>query len=74
MKSETKVIFYKNRKSMEKGLEIMQKEGWEVVSTETVKGNYGCLKVSCLGCLFLPLALLGKSNDEYKVHYKREVN
>lgn len=72
MPTETKVIFYKSRRSMEHGLQKMQDEGWKVISTETIKGNYSCLKVSCLGCLFLPLALLGRSGDEYKVQYQRE--
>ena len=72
-KYETTVVFYQGRKSMEKGIRKMQKKGWEVVGSELVPGHYGCLKTGCLGILFLPLALLGRKPDQYKVEYRRPI-
>jgi len=71
MEHETKVEFYKNRKAMQKGINKMQKGGWEVVDTEAVQQGYGCFKTGCLGCLFFPLALLGRKPEQYKVQYRR---
>jgi hypothetical protein len=68
---ETKVVFYKNRRAMQRGIKKMQGRGWEVVDTEVVERGYGCIKTGCLGCLFLPLALLGRKPEEYKVQYRR---
>ncbi|MFX1499360.1 MAG: hypothetical protein ACFFDH_00185 [Promethearchaeota archaeon] len=58
---------------MQQQVEIMQAEGWEVISSEVVKGDYKAGKTCCLGCLFLPLALLGKGEDKFKVQYRREI-
>jgi len=71
MQYETKVLFYDNEKAMQKGIAKMQKKGWEVVDTEVVEQGYGCLKTGCFGLLFLPLALLGKKSNRYKVVYRR---
>lgn len=57
---------------MNNGIANMQASGWEVLETETLSGNYGCAKTACFGCLFLPLALLGKKSDQFKVVYKRK--
>ena len=73
MAYETKVEFYKDKKAMQKGIAKMQKQGWEVVHTEAVEQGYGAGKTCCLGCLFFPLALLGRKPEQYKVQYRREV-
>lgn len=73
MQYETCVEFYKDEKSMRKGINKMQKKGWEVVDTEAVEQGYGVVKTCCLGCLFLPLALLGRKPHQYKVQYRRLV-
>ena len=71
--SETKIVFYNSQHKMQKGIESMQKNGWEVLHTEVIKGNYEMGKTCCLGCLFLlPLALLGRGSDKYKVQYRRK--
>jgi len=49
----------------------MEKQGWEVMSTEISDQGYGCLKTGCLGLLFLPLALLGKKRARHKVTYRK---
>ena len=57
---------------MQKGIRQMQRGGWEVAHTEVVQGRHGCKSV-VYGCLFLPLALLGRKRDQYKVEYRREL-
>jgi len=69
---ETKVEFYKNKKAMQRGIKKMQGKGWEVVSTEVVPQGYSGCKTCLFGCLFLPLALLGRKPEQYKVQYRRE--
>ncbi|RMF26288.1 MAG: hypothetical protein D6759_19900 [Chloroflexi bacterium] len=71
MAYEIRVLFYGSEKAMQKGIAKMQKRGWEVVDTEVVEQGYGCLKTGCLGAIFLPLALLGKKPNRYKVTYRR---
>lgn len=66
-----KVEYYDSDSAMKRGMERMQRHGWEVVSTETTNEGYSCLKTAVLGCLFLPLALLGKKPQRYKVVYRR---
>ena len=68
---ETKVVFYDSEGAMKNGIGGMQKKGWQVASTEVVEQGYGCLKTALLGCLFFPLALLGKKPVRYKVTYTR---
>jgi len=70
---KTQVLFYDNEKAMRKGIAKMQKKGWEVIDTEVVERGYGCFKTGCLGLIFLPLALLGKKPNRYKVTYRRSV-
>jgi hypothetical protein len=71
MQYQTKVVFYNSEKAMQKGIAKMQEVGWEVVDTEVIEQGYGCFKTGCLGLLFLPLALLGKKPNRYKVTYRR---
>ena len=70
---ETKVEFYKDKKAMQKGIKKEQKRGWTVVSTEAVDEGYSGCKTCLFGCLFLPLALLGKKPQTWKVTYQRAI-
>ena len=56
---------------MQRGIRGMERAGWQVLSTEAVDQGYGCLATGCLGAIFLPLALLGKKSNKYKVTYQR---
>lgn len=70
--TETKVVIYRSPRDMDKGIKKMQKQGWEVASTETIDQGWSCAKVGCLAIIFFPLALLGKKPKAYKVEYRRE--
>ena len=67
----TRVVIYRNEKQMQKGIDSWQKGGWEVASTEVVEQGWGCSKTCCLGSLFLPLALLGKKGNHFKVVFRK---
>jgi len=71
MAYQTKVVNYSSEKEMQRGIRVMQRRGWEVVTTSTTDEGYGCFKTATLGCLFLPLALLGKKPKKYTVQYRR---
>ena len=71
MDYETKIEFYTSRKRMQKGVAKMQKRGWEVVNTEVDPQGFSGCKTCLFGCLFLPLALLGRKPNHYKVTYRR---
>jgi hypothetical protein len=68
---QTKVVIYDNEKAMQRGIAQMQKQGWEVVSTEALEREHGCAKTCLFALIFLPLALLGKKPQKYKVQYRR---
>lgn len=68
---QTKVIEYDNEKRMKRGIESMGRHGWRVVNSQVVPARYGCLKTGGLGCMFLPLALLGKGRDRYQVTFQK---
>ena len=68
---ETKVVIYDNEKAMQRGIAKMQKQSWEVVSTEALERERGCVKTCLFALIFLPLALLGKKPQKYKVQYRR---
>ena len=70
MQYQTRIEFYKNEKAMHSGIRQWEAAGWEVVGTEAIDEGYGCAKTVFLGCLFLPLALLGKKPQRYKVEYR----
>lgn len=67
----TKIVFYDSERDMQRGIRRMERRGWVLVNAEAVDQGYGCLKTGLLGCLFLPLALLGKKPVRYKVVYRR---
>jgi hypothetical protein len=70
---QTKVVIYKNEKEMQRGIAKMQRLGWEVVDTEALSRDWGCIKTCLLAIIFLPLALLGRKPQRYKVQYRRAV-
>ena len=59
---------------MQKGIIKEQINGWEFVSSEEIDQGYGFFKTCFLGCLFLPLALLGRKRKHIKVVFKRIVD
>jgi hypothetical protein len=65
----TRIYFYRSAFDMDKGIREMEGLGWKVKGTEVIKGNYEMWKTCLLGIIFLPLALLGKGSDKYKVEY-----
>jgi hypothetical protein len=69
---ETRVEIYKNQRDMRNGIKKMERQGWSVLGTQAVDQGYGGLKTCLLGCLFLPLALLGRKPQKYQVTYQRE--
>ena len=76
-KYETYLIEFKNSWEMDKVTKKMAEAGWRVVSVQTIDQGYSGAKTCCLGCLFLPLALLGKKPQLRQVLYQRvrpEVN
>lgn len=70
---ETKIVEYKNARALKKGTERMARDGWQVISITNVDQGYSAGKTCCLGCLFLPLALLGKKPQIRQVLYQREI-
>jgi hypothetical protein len=53
------------------GIANWEKAGWEVQDTQVLNEGYSASKTCCLGALFLPLALLGKKKDHFKVTFRR---
>lgn len=60
------------RTGMESQLNILAKDGWRVKSKETIQRGWDPGKTCCLGCLFFPLALLGKKSNYITVILERE--
>jgi hypothetical protein len=73
MNYEYKTKEYKNHSLADRDMNKMQTEGWEVVSLNDKNKGWGCLRVGCLGILFLPLALLGHKGHSVVVTYKRSI-
>lgn len=47
-------------------------EGWHIKSQSNQGQGYSGSKTCCFGCLFLPLALLGKKNDVMEYVLEKE--
>ena len=60
------------RSAMDKTIKEMAQSGWKIHSKETSQQGYKGGKTCCLGCLFLPLALLGKKKGVITVIFERE--
>ena len=70
---ETRVFVYKSDVQMKQHMVAMQRAGWTVAATQAIDPGWGCLKTAILGCLFLPLALLGKKPRQWQVTYQRQM-
>lgn len=44
-------------------IKALLNDGWKITTTHSQSQGYDGGKTCCLGCLFLPLALLGKKKD-----------
>jgi hypothetical protein len=53
-------------------LDALLNDGWEIVSSTPVGGNYDACNTCCLGAVFLPLALLGKKPNKISYVLKKD--
>ena len=60
------------RREMARAIDHMASEGWEIKSKEVSSQGWDASSTCCLGCLFLPLALLGKKDNIITVILERE--
>jgi len=60
------------RQEMAQEIDLLSNQGWEVKSKEVTQQGWDFGKTCCLGCLFLPLALLGKKSNVIQVIMERE--
>lgn len=60
------------RQKMAKEIDLLSNQGWEVKSKEVAQQGWAFGKTCCLGCLFFPLALLGKKSNVIQVIMERE--
>lgn len=60
------------RKEMAAEIDRLAADGWEVKSKEVASQGWSAGKTCLLGCLFLPLALLGKKDNIITVIMERE--
>jgi Domain of unknown function (DUF4177) len=76
MAKEYKTLIYKDNEfghsDMAADIERFAKEGWEIQSKEVVQQGFSFGKTCCLGCIFLPLALLGKKDNSIQVILQRD--
>lgn len=63
----------KGRLDMAQDLQMHASEGWELKSKEVSSQGWDAGKTCLLGCLFLPLALLGKKKSIITIILEREV-
>ena len=68
---ETKVVLCANQREVDRNINSLQHKGWQVVSVNPVDQGYSAAKTGCFGCLFLPLALLGKKKPAFQVTFQR---
>lgn len=60
------------RKETTAEIDRLAEDGWEVKSKEVTSQGWSAGKTCLLGCLFLPLALLGKKDNIITVSMERE--
>jgi len=76
MVKEYKTLTFKDnlegRKQIAEEIDNLANDGWEVKSKEVTQQGWAFGKTCCLGCLFLPLALLGKKDNVIQVIMERE--
>ena len=67
MEKEYKTLTFEDtasgRRKMAEEIDKLAKEGWTIKSKEVSGQGWDGGTTCCLGCLFLPLALLGKKNN-----------
>ena len=66
--SQTKVIVYHTERSMKRGIQRMERQGWRVISTQAVERGRGCIK----GCIFGLFTFFLKAPRDYQVTFQRE--
>jgi len=76
MAKEYKTLVFKDdlqgRKQMAERIDAMSTEGWEIKSKEVTQQGWAAGSTCCLGCVFLPLALLGKKKNIITVIMERD--
>lgn len=60
------------RKGMATEIDKMANEGWRIKSKEVSAQGWAFFDTCCLGCMFLPLALLGKKPNVITIIMERE--
>ena len=60
------------RQEMAQEIDLLASSGWELKSKEVTQQGWDFGKTCCLGWLFLPLALLGKSPNVIQIVMERE--
>ena len=76
MAKEYKTLIYRDNnrghQQMAEDIEKFGNEGWEIQSKEVVSQGFSFGKTCCLGCIFFPLALLGRKDNSIQVIIQRE--
>lgn len=76
MAKEYKTLVFNDDKEgrikMASEIDHLSIEGWEIKSKEVSQQGWGMGKTCLLGCLFLPLALLGKKKNIITIIFERE--
>lgn len=67
----TRVEVYSSEHAMANGIKSLERQGWRVASTTELKQGWDAANTCCLGCLFLPLALLGKKDSHFQVTFEK---
>ncbi|MCC2631905.1 MAG: hypothetical protein K0S20_604 [Patescibacteria group bacterium] len=52
-----------NNRNQQRELNDLLESGWTIKSSSSMSQGYSAGSVCCLGCIFLPLALLAKKPD-----------
>lgn len=60
------------RSDMAREVDLLSNQGWEMKSKEVTQQGWDFGKTACLGCIFFPLALLGKKENVIQVIMERE--
>ncbi len=76
MANEYKTLIFnddaKGRLEMAESIDELSGDGWTLKSREVTPQNWSFGKTCCLGCIFLPLALLGKKKNIITVIMERK--
>lgn len=62
------------RATMAQNIDQLSRESWTLRSREVTPQNWSFGKTCCLGCIFLPLALLGKKKNIITVIMERDAS